>query len=163
MFCLVLFVSGATSESAGYRRMPFQQFQSSFIEALNVSPPLSLPSHLSLRATSLLDTFIRHYGLERTTRNRYKPSILIQATLQQVASKDAFLMFFLAYIHGVLFANTDISVGSDIMAALVSYFDDSDSWDSQRKSELKNAVEDFAENFITHFLLPSTLGRPWSC
>ncbi|KAH8434238.1 uncharacterized protein LDX57_011876 [Aspergillus melleus] len=134
--------------------MPFQQFPSSFIEALDVSPPLSLPSHLSLRATSLLDTFIRHYGLERTTRNRYKPSILIQSTFQQVTSKDAFLMFFLAYIHNVLFANTDISVGSDIMATLVSYFDDSDSWDSQRKSELKNAVEDFAENLITHFLLP---------
>ncbi|KAI9042192.1 HNH endonuclease signature motif containing protein [Aspergillus affinis] len=139
--------------------MPFQQFQSSFIEALNTTPPLSLPSHLRLRAASLLDTFIHYYGLERTTRNRYKPSILIQATFQHVVCKDAFLMFFLAYIYGVLSANTDISVGSDIMAALVSYFDDFDSWDSQQKSDLTNAIEDFAENFITHFLLPIKSGK----
>ena len=136
--------------------MPFQQLQSSLIEALDASPPFTLPSPLSLQATALLNTLTQHYGLERKSRHGYKPATLIQVTFKHVMSKDAFLLFFFSYVYQVLLTEAEVCFDPDTMVILVSYFEDCGSWDSQRKNDLKSAVEDFAENFVANFLLPRT-------
>lgn len=135
--------------------MPFQLLDPSVIQELDASPPLSFSPNLSSRAAHLLNTLAEFYGLQRTTRHGYKPAILIQTTFQNVASKDAFLMFFFVYIYGFLFPGTAISIGPDSVGTLGLFFDDFESWDVQRRTDLKNAIEDFAENLVANFLLPS--------
>ena len=134
--------------------MPFQQFTPSLIEALDASPPFALPSHLSAQATSLLHAFLQFYGLERTTRHGYKPATLIQITFQHVACKDAFLVFFFAYVYQSLCSGAGTCLDADTMVDSASFFATWDSWDSPRKSALKHAIGDFAENFVANFLLP---------
>ncbi|KMU83365.1 hypothetical protein CIHG_01147 [Coccidioides immitis H538.4] len=79
------------------------------------------------------------------------PAMLINATFEHVhaQSKDAFLNFFILYIHEHLDGNT---VEPDISLAL-AYLDGFSSFDTDKKNEVRSAVELFANYMVDNFLL----------
>ncbi|THC87019.1 hypothetical protein EYZ11_013535 [Aspergillus tanneri] len=127
--------------------------QSSLEEVLNFSQPFFLQHQQSETAATLLNTLVKHYGLEQTTQKGYKPAALIQATFEHVASRDAFLMFFFTYIYGHLCPEAEYPDGTDLRVAL-SYFDNFPCWSSDQKTNVKVAIEEFAEYIVENFLLP---------
>nr|KMM65869.1 hypothetical protein CPAG_02210 [Coccidioides posadasii RMSCC 3488] len=72
---------------------------SSLERVLDFSAPLLLTPQQSDSARSLLDIFIKDYGLERATGRGYKSAKLIHATLDYISSKDSFLTLFFTFLH----------------------------------------------------------------
>ncbi|KAA8642979.1 HNH endonuclease signature motif containing protein [Aspergillus tanneri] len=95
--------------------------QSSLEEVLNFSQPFFLQHQQSETAATLLNTLVKHYGLEQTTQKGYKPAALIQATFEHVASRDAFLMFFFTYIYGHLCPEAEYPDGTDLRVAIEEF------------------------------------------
>lgn len=122
--------------------------QSSLEGILDFPEPFSLSLQQSDSARSLLDIFIKDYGLERATERGYKPAKLIHATLDYISSKDSFLTLFFTFLHENL-----AGVTSNITLAL-SYFEDFSSWDPATRSDVRGALEEFADYMVTQFFLP---------
>ncbi|QVM07746.1 hypothetical protein D8B26_002437 [Coccidioides posadasii str. Silveira] len=101
---------------------------SSLERVLDFSAPLLLTPQQSDSARSLLDIFIKDYGLERATGRGYKSAKLIHATLDYISSKDSFLTLFFTFLHENL-----AGVTSNITLAL-SYFEDFSSWEPAARS-----------------------------
>ncbi|OAX82145.1 hypothetical protein ACJ72_03501 [Emergomyces africanus] len=128
--------------------MSSHRHQSSLEGVLDFSEPFSLTPQQFDSARSLLDIFIRDYGLERATERVYKPAKLIQATLDYISSKDSFLALFFTFLHENL-----AGVTSNITLAL-SYFEDFSSWKPAARSGVRGAFEEFADYMVTQFFLP---------
>ncbi|OAX83209.1 hypothetical protein ACJ72_02426 [Emergomyces africanus] len=80
------------------------------------------------------------------------PAMLINATFEHVhaQSKDAFLKFFILYIHECLDGN---AAEPDISLAL-AYLDAFSSFDKEKKNQILNAVELFADYLVDDFFTP---------
>lgn len=113
----------------------------------------SLTSDKRQAADTIFSKLIDLYRIEQTSQKGYRPAGLIQAIFDRVAAKDAFLIFFFSFICDTLFPRTDDAVENDVMVYLAD-FDDISSWDSQKLSKVKAAIETFAEYIVENFLLP---------
>ncbi|KAH8427790.1 uncharacterized protein LDX57_005495 [Aspergillus melleus] len=129
--------------------MARHRHQSSVESVLEFSPPFPLAPHQKNKAQILLHNFIRHYGLEQIVQKGYKPAKLIQATHDRVACQDTFLRFFFLFIYVKPSDLKESNVDADFSAALSyveSFIED--------PTNVKAAIEDFAEYIMDNFLLP---------
>ncbi|KAJ5200406.1 hypothetical protein N7472_005610, partial [Penicillium cf. griseofulvum] len=95
-------------------------------------------------ARNLVITLVRHYGSEKTVRKGYRPTALIQATLEHVTSPDTFITFFLTYIYKDLRFDEGHAVDSNITHAL----------EPEQINKLHGGLEKFAKYIVENFLLP---------
>ncbi|EDN11043.1 predicted protein [Histoplasma mississippiense (nom. inval.)] len=132
--------------------MALHRHKSSLEGFLDFSEPFSLTPQQNKAASGILNKLIEDYGLERTGRRGYMPAMLINATFEHVhaQSKDAFLNFFILYIHEHLDGNT---AEPDISLAL-AYLDGFSSFDTDKKSEIRSLVELFADYMVDNFFTP---------
>lgn len=133
--------------------MSYHRHQSSLEAILDFSPAFSLTLDRRQAAEIFFNKLIDIYHPERISPKGYRPAGLIQAIFDRVAAKDAFLIFFFSFICDTLSQRTEDTIENDIMVYLAD-FDDISSWDSQKLSHVKAAIETFAEYIVENFLLP---------
>ncbi|KKZ68030.1 hypothetical protein EMCG_06240 [[Emmonsia] crescens] len=131
--------------------MPLHRHKSSLEGLLDFSEPFSLTPQQNRAASAILNKLIEDYGPEQTGQRGYMPAMLIDAMFKHVhvQSKDAFLNFFVLYIHDHL-ALVDGNIGSDISLVL-AYLDGFYSFDADEKSKIRSAVERFADYMVDNF------------
>ncbi|EEH36510.2 hypothetical protein PAAG_06928 [Paracoccidioides lutzii Pb01] len=135
--------------------MVLHRHKSSLEGFLDFSEPFSLTLQQNKAASNILMTLIEDYGPEQIGRRGYMPAMLVNATFEHVhtQSKDAFLNFFLVHLHEHLDLVDGNTVEPDISLVL-AYLDGFSSFDADKKSKIRSAVELFADYMVDNFFSP---------
>lgn len=117
--------------------------------------PMTLMPHQSQLARLIFDRSMRHYGLDQVSRRGYKPAALIQAVLDHISAKDAFLILYFSFLYKACCTRTDDTHETDSTRYL-RFLEDFPLWSLDDSKSIRDATEDFAEYIVETLLLPRT-------